>query len=114
MFILEQATKAQRSGAEVYICSFFNLGVRQWWVVNVTLRLLYAWERDLVSIVQWAGCVPEPVWTSAKNIAPNGIRYPDRPSRSGSLPRPAGLWYNNNNNNNNFILATIMTENRLF
>jgi hypothetical protein len=32
------------------------------------------------------GCVgPGPVWTGAENLAPIGIRSPDRPSRSQSL-----------------------------
>jgi hypothetical protein len=30
---------------------------------------------------------PGPVWTCAKNLAPNGIRSPDRPARSQSLYR---------------------------
>jgi len=30
----------------------------------------------------WA---PGPVWTGAENLAPNGIRSPDRPARSHSL-----------------------------
>jgi hypothetical protein len=28
---------------------------------------------------------PGPVWTGAKNLAPTGIRFPDRPARSESL-----------------------------
>jgi hypothetical protein len=35
--------------------------------------------KDPVPIVQEAGCVPGPVWTCAKNLAPTGIRSPDRP-----------------------------------
>jgi hypothetical protein len=34
------------------------------------------------SIVQEAGWTPGPVWTCAKNLAPPGIRSPDRPARS--------------------------------
>jgi hypothetical protein len=30
---------------------------------------------------------PEPVWTGAENLAPTGIRSPDRPARSESLYR---------------------------
>jgi hypothetical protein len=40
-----------------------------------------------VPIVQEAGWVPGPVWTGAENLAPTGIRSPDRPSRSESLYR---------------------------
>jgi hypothetical protein len=38
-----------------------------------------------VPIVQEAGWAPGPVWTCAKNLAPTGIRSPDRPARSQSL-----------------------------
>jgi hypothetical protein len=31
----------------------------------------------------WVG--PGPVWTSAENLTPNGIRSPDRPAHSESL-----------------------------
>ena len=30
---------------------------------------------------------PGPIWTGAKNLAPTGIRSPDRPGRSESLYR---------------------------
>jgi len=40
-----------------------------------------------VPIVQEAGCAPGTVWTTAENLAPNGIRSPDRPARSQSLYR---------------------------
>jgi hypothetical protein len=38
---------------------------------------------------------PRPVWTGAENLAPTGIRSPDRPARSQSLYRlryPAHIW----------------------
>ena len=38
-----------------------------------------------VPIVQEAGWAPGPVWTGAENLAPTGIRSPDRPARSESL-----------------------------
>jgi hypothetical protein len=38
-FALQQVTKAQR-GVEVQLYSFFNLGARWGWVVNVTPRPL--------------------------------------------------------------------------
>ena len=37
--------------------------------------------------LQEAGGAPGPVWTGAENIAPTGIRSPDRPARSQSLYR---------------------------
>jgi hypothetical protein len=43
--------------------------------------------KDQVPIVQEAGWTPGPVWTCAKNLAPTGIRSPDRPTRSQSLYR---------------------------
>ena len=41
--------------------------------------------KDSVPIVQEAGRAPELLWTGAENIAPTGIRSPDRPARSQSL-----------------------------
>jgi hypothetical protein len=43
--------------------------------------------KDPVPIVQEAGWAPGPVWTGAENLAPTGIRSPDRPPRSRSLYR---------------------------
>ena len=43
--------------------------------------------KDPVPIVQEVGWAPGPVWTGAENIAPTGIRSPDRPDRSESLYR---------------------------
>jgi hypothetical protein len=37
---------------------------------------------DPVPIVQKAGWAPGPVWTDVENLAPTGIRSPDRPARS--------------------------------
>ena len=49
--------------------------------------------KDPVPIVQKAGWAPGPVWTGAENLAPSGIRSPDRPARSSvaiptELPGP--------------------------
>ena len=44
--------------------------------------------KDPVSIVQEAGWAPGPVWTGVENPAPTGIRSPDRPARSQTLPGP--------------------------
>ena len=43
--------------------------------------------KDAVPTVQEAGWVPVQVWTSAENLAPTGIRSPDRRTRSVSLYR---------------------------
>jgi hypothetical protein len=47
----------------------------------------FAPGNDPVSIVQDAGWAPGPVWAGAENLAPTGIRFPDRPARSESLYR---------------------------
>jgi len=56
-------------------------------MVKATTRSLYPPGKDPVHTVQGAGSVPGPVWTDAENLAPTGIRSPDRPSRSESLYR---------------------------
>ena len=43
--------------------------------------------KDPVPVVQEAGWAPGPVWTGAENLAPTGIRSPDRPTRGQSLYR---------------------------
>jgi hypothetical protein len=53
-----------------------------WWVVNARPRPLYPLERAPVPIVQDSGWAAGPVWTGAENVAPTGIRSPDRPARS--------------------------------
>jgi hypothetical protein len=53
----------------------------------VTLRPLFTPRKDPVPIVQEARWAPGPVWTDAENLAPTGIRSPDRPDRSQSLYR---------------------------
>ena len=53
--------------------------------------------KDPVPIVREAGSAPGPIWTGAGNLAPTGIRLPDRPARSQSLHRLSypgpRLWY---------------------
>jgi len=51
---------------------------------NATTRPFYPRERNPVLIVGWP---PGMVWTGAENLAPTGIRFPDRPTRGGSLYR---------------------------
>jgi len=64
---------------------FHNHGSRRGWRVSVMLQLLFTPRKDPVPIVQEAGWAPGPVWTGAENLAPNGIRPPDRPAHSQSL-----------------------------
>ena len=68
-------------------------GTRRRWRVSVTPRPLFTHGKDPVPIVSEAGWASEPVWTGAENLAPTGIRSPDRPARSSvaiptELPGP--------------------------
>ena len=58
---------------------------RRGWGVSVTPRLFFTPGKDSLPIVQEAVWAPGTVWTDAKNLAPTGIRSPDRPARSQSL-----------------------------
>jgi hypothetical protein len=62
-------------------------GTRRGWEVSITPRPLFTPGKDPVPIVQEAGWAPGPVWTGAENLAPTGIRSPDRSTRSQSLYR---------------------------
>jgi len=66
---------------------FLDHSTRRGWGVSVTPRPLFTSGKDPVPIVQEAGWAPGPVWTGAENLAPTGIRSPDRPARSQSLYR---------------------------
>jgi len=66
---------------------FLDHGTRRGWGVSVTPRPLFTPRKDPVPIVQEAGWVPGPVWTGTENLAPTGIRSPDRPAHSQSLYR---------------------------
>jgi hypothetical protein len=66
---------------------FHDHGTRRRWGASVTPRPLFTPGKDPVPIVQEAGWAPGPVWTGAENLAPTGIRSPDRPGRSQSLYR---------------------------
>ena len=48
---------------------------------------LFTPGKDTVPILQKAGWAPGRVWTGAENLAPTGIRSPDRPVRSQPLCR---------------------------
>jgi hypothetical protein len=50
-------------------------------------QLLFTPGKDLISLIHEAGWVPGPVWTGSENLAPTGIRSPDRPAHSQSLYR---------------------------
>ena len=65
---------------------FHDHGTRRGWGVSVMPRPHYP-RKDPVPIVQRVGWAPGTVWTGAENLAPTGIRSPDRPARSLSLYR---------------------------
>jgi len=46
------------TGLRRYNYSFFNLGPRWWWVINVTPRSLYPREKDLILTAQEDGWAP--------------------------------------------------------
>jgi hypothetical protein len=58
-----------------------------WWVVNAKPRPLYSRERDPVLLAKGAGWASGSIWTGTENLAPTGIRSPDRPTCSESLYR---------------------------
>ena len=66
---------------------FLDHGTRRGWGFSVTSGPIFTPKKDPVPIVQEAGWSPGPVWTGAENLAPTGIRSPDRPARSQSLYR---------------------------
>jgi len=69
-------------------------------------RPLFTPGKEPVPIAQEAGWAPGPVWTGAENLAPTGIRSPDRPSRSQSLYRlrySAHLFRNVGKNYDHFL-----------
>ena len=74
---------------------FHDHGTRRGWRVSSTLRPFFTPGKDPVPLVEEAGWAPGSVWTCAENLAPTGIRSPDRPARSQSLYRlsyRAHLW----------------------
>jgi hypothetical protein len=51
---------------------------------SITTRSFFTPGKDSVPVVHEARWDPGPVWTDAENLAPTGIRSPDRPARSQS------------------------------
>jgi len=56
-------------------------------MVNATPHPLYPRERDPLPILYEVGWAPGTVRTGAENLAPTGIRSPDRPASSDLLYR---------------------------
>jgi hypothetical protein len=82
-----QATKALRESRGIFLLYFIDLCTRRVGRVSTTPRPRSTPGKDPVPIVQEVGWAPVPVWTGAENLAPIGIRSPDRPARSQSLYR---------------------------
>jgi len=60
-----------------------NLGASWRWVVNITLRPFYPWERTSIPIEVEAGWAPGPFWEwLGMRYSPTGIRNSDHPARS--------------------------------
>jgi hypothetical protein len=75
---------------------FLDHGTRRGWGVGFTPRPIFTSGKDPVPIVQEAGWAAGPGWIGAENLAPTGIRSPDRPARRQSLYRlryPAHIKY---------------------
>jgi hypothetical protein len=62
-----------RTGHEVYLYSFFNLGTRWGWVVNSTPRPLYPQETNPVPTVYEAGWALQPPGQERKISPPPGF-----------------------------------------
>jgi hypothetical protein len=75
---------AQRVGRALL---FHDLVTRRGRLVSVTPWPYFTPRKDPVPIVQEAGWAPGPVWTGVENLAPMGIRSPNRPAHSQSLYR---------------------------
>ena len=66
---------------------FLDHSTRWGWGVSVTPWPLFTPGKDPVPIIQKVRWAPGPVWRGAENLAPTGIRSPDRTVRSQSLYR---------------------------
>ena len=71
---------------------------------------LFTPGKDPVPIVQEAGWAPGPVWTSAENLTPTGIRSPDSPARSQLLYQLRYPAYSNTYIKQNYNLLFVVTS----
>jgi hypothetical protein len=76
--------ESQVGGGRGIALHSLDRGARRVWVFSTTPRPLYP-GKDPVPILQEAWWTPGSVWTCGKNLAPTGIRFPDRAARSQSL-----------------------------
>jgi hypothetical protein len=75
--LVAQRNKAVGRGIAVL---FLDLGARRGGL-SASSPGRFTPRKDPVPIVQEAGWASGPVWTCAKNLAPTGIRSPNRPAR---------------------------------
>jgi hypothetical protein len=79
--------RTAHGGSRGIALPFHDHGTRRGWRVSFTPRTLFTPGKDPVPTVQEVRWAPGPVWTGAENLAPIGIRSPDRQARSQSLYR---------------------------
>ena len=65
-------------GEQMYSSNLF-VASAVWWSTPRPGR--FTPGKDPLSIVWETGWTPEPVWTDAENLAPTGIRSPNRPAQ---------------------------------
>jgi len=83
-FTLEQATEAQNRNKDSYTHSSTSALYEGGWLRPRPGRFTPGKETQIPK-VQEASWAPSSVWTIVENLAPTGIRSPDRPTRSESL-----------------------------
>jgi len=79
--------RTARRGSRGIALLFLDHGPRREWGVSVTPWPLFTPGKDPIPIIKEAWWAPGSVWTGAENLAPTGIRSPDRPAHSQSLYR---------------------------
>jgi hypothetical protein len=79
---MQKPERAQTEAYERHACRNSRFGrkskLKKWLGAKFTPRPHCTPGKDPVTIVQEAGWAPGPVWTGAENLAPTGIRSPNR------------------------------------
>jgi hypothetical protein len=68
--------------------------------------------KDPVPIVKEAGWAPGPVWTGAENLAPTGIRSPDRPARIHTKPKSSKWCLSFGRTDHNPVNSSVLRNTR--
>jgi hypothetical protein len=74
-----------RRGSRGIALLFLDHDTIKRWKASVTPRPVFTPVKDPLPIEEETGWAPEPAWPRAENLAPIGIRSPNRPARSQSL-----------------------------